>query len=411
MAAALLCAAALSCTPRQGYVAFKGYAQGGTYTVKANLDGVRVEPDAIAAEIDSILARIDASLSGYNKGSMLSRFNRGETIVPDEIFLDMYERAYALYEESEGVVDAAGGPLFDIWGFGFKEGSMPSDETVAQTRAVSGMSHLRRDIRACLRPDGSLCPRDILLTSPAPNANVASQTNHASPAALPNHTHDAALSSSASALRPAAHSRPASAEPTAESPHRTDNAAPDAPAPTLPTLNYNAIAQGYSCDLVARYLHSLGIHDMLVDIGEIWCEGHNPNGKPWSIGIDRPEDGNNTPGANMQQDIWHSTPAAGGQGVVTSGNYRKFYIRDGHKYSHTIDPRTGYPVSHNLLSATIVAPDATTADAVATWCMVIGLEESEALLRRLGLEGYLIYAAEDGTFKHYSTAGFLSEDE
>lgn len=359
MAAALLCAAALSCTPRQGYVAFKGYAQGGTYTVKANLDGVRVEPDAIAAEIDSILARIDASLSGYNKGSLLSRFNRGETIVPDEIFLDMYERAYALYEESEGVVDAAGGPLFDIWGFGFKEGSMPSDETVAQTRAVSGMSHLRRDIRACLRSDGSLHPRDILLpTSPAPPANIASQAT-----------------------------------------------------PALPTLNYNAIAQGYSCDLVARYLHSLGIHDMLVDIGEIWCEGHNPNGKPWSIGIDRPEDGNNTPGANMQQDIWHSTPAAGGQGVVTSGNYRKFYIRDGRKYSHTIDPRTGYPVSHNLLSATIVAPDATTADAVATWCMVIGLEESEALLHRLGLEGYLIYAAEDGTFKHYSTAGFLSEDE
>lgn len=348
MAAALLCAAALSCTSRQGYVAFKGYAQGGTYTVKANLDGVRENPDAIAAEIDSILARIDASLSGYNKGSLLSRFNRGETIVPDEIFLDMYERAYALYEESEGVVDAAGGPLFDIWGFGFKEGEMPSDETVAQTRAVSGMSHLRRDIRACLRPDGSLCPRDIL---------------------LPTSRH------------------------------------------TLPVLNYNAIAQGYSCDLVARYLHSLGIHDMLVDIGEIWCEGHNPNGKPWSIGIDRPEDGNNTPGANMQQDIWHSTPTAGGQGVVTSGNYRKFYIRDGHKYSHTIDPRTGYPVSHNLLSATIVAPDATTADAVATWCMVIGLDESEALLRRLGLDGYLIYADGDGTFRHYSTDGFLSGEE
>lgn len=372
MAAALLCAAALSCTSRQGYVAFKGYAQGGTYTVKANLDGVREEPDAIAAEIDSILARIDASLSGYNKGSLLSRFNRGETIVPDEIFLDMYERAYALYEESEGVVDAAGGPLFDIWGFGFKEGAMPSDETVAQTRAVSGMSHLRRDIRACLRPDGSLHPRDILLP-----ASEATHANHAN-----NTSHTTAFSRSATA-----------------------------PQPTLPVLNYNAIAQGYSCDLVARYLHSLGIHDMLVDIGEIWCEGHNPNGKPWSIGIDRPEDGNNTPGANMQQDIWHSTPTAGGQGVVTSGNYRKFYIRDGHKYSHTIDPRTGYPVSHNLLSATIVAPDATTADAVATWCMVIGLDESEALLRRLGLDGYLIYADADGTFRHYSTAGFLSGEE
>lgn len=146
---------------------------------------------------------------------------------------------------------------------------------------------------------------------------------------------------------------------------------------TREVLNFNAIAQGYTCDLVASYLHSLGVHDMLVDIGEIYCEGVNAKGQPWSIGIDTPEDGNNTPGASLSG-IWHSD--GGPHGVVTSGNYRKFYVRDGHKYAHTIDPRTGRPVEHNLLSATVIAPTATEADALATYFMVVGLEEARAFV-------------------------------
>lgn len=366
---------AVSCTGVDRYVALRGYAQGGTYTVKVNLRGVRERPQEISAQIDSILARIDASLSGYNKGSVLSRLNRGEAVRPDEIFLDMYDRAYALYEESGGVVDAAGGPLYDVWGFGFTEGEMPSDEAVAQALAASGMSRLRRDIRGALRPDGTLAASDLLISS--------------------GHHQQASAALNAAGVSQ-------SAQATAHSPT-------DGLVSPPPVLNFNAIAQGYSCDLIAQYLHGLGIHDMLVDIGEIWCEGRNPDGKPWSIGIDRPTDGNNTPGADMQG-IWHSDPDGPGQGVVTSGNYRKYYMRDGRKYSHTIDPRIGRPVSHNLLSATIVAPDATTADAVATWCMVIGLEESEALLRRLGLEGCLIWAATDGSCRVSTTAGFSLDD-
>ena len=94
-----------------------------------------------------------------------------------------------------------------------------------------------------------------------------------------------------------------------------------------------------------------------------------------------------------------------GQGVVTSGNYRKFYVRDGRKYSHTIDPRTGMPVTHNLLSATVIAPDATTADAVATWCMVLGFEEAVSLLRDEGFEGCLIYDRE-GEMQVWTTPAF-----
>ncbi|MBQ2162743.1 MAG: FAD:protein FMN transferase, partial [Bacteroidales bacterium] len=136
-------------------------------------------------------------------------------------------------------------------------------------------------------------------------------------------------------------------------------------------LNFNAIAQGYSCDKVAAYLHSIGVKDMLVDIGEIYCEGLNPKGQGWTIAIDTPSDGNNTPGASISG-LWHSD--GGAYGVVTSGNYRKFYIKDGKKYAHTIDPRTGRPVDHNLLSATVIAPTATEADALATYFMVIGFE-------------------------------------
>ncbi len=165
-------------------------------------------------------------------------------------------------------------------------------------------------------------------------------------------------------------------------------------------LNFNAIAQGYSCDVIAQYLFSIGAKDMLVDIGEIFCSGVNEQGKAWSIGIDRPVDGNNTLGAEMQG-VWQS----GGKacGIVTSGNYRKFYIRDGKKYAHTIDTRTGYPVEHNLLSATIVAPTAARADAIATACMVVGTDAARTLIESdPELEAYLIF--DDGV---WASDGFL----
>ena len=146
---------------------------------------------------------------------------------------------------------------------------------------------------------------------------------------------------------------------------------------------------------------------MMVDIGEIFCDGKNPSGKPWSLGIDKPVDGNNEPGAELQG-IFRVPD--GPHGVVTSGNYRKFYVKDGRKYAHTIDPRTGLPVSHNLLSATIVASDATTADAYATYCMVVGLEDAKAFIEsRQDLEGCLIYD-QGGEFRTWCSEGFELEE-
>ena len=119
----------------------------------------------------------------------------------------------------------------------------------------------------------------------------------------------------------------------------------------------------------------------------------------------RPDDGTDELGSELDG-IWSSDGRA--YGVVTSGNYRKYYVRDGRKYAHSIDPRKGYPVDHNLLSATVVSPaGAADADALATWCMVIGLEEAQALLTGLdGVEGYLIYTAEDGSMTEWATPGF-----
>ena len=138
---------------------------------------------------------------------------------------------------------------------------------------------------------------------------------------------------------------------------------------------------------------------------EIYCSGKNPSGNEWNIGVDTPEDGNMEAGKNISEII-----SVSDVGIVTSGNYRKFFIENGQKYSHTIDPTTGKPVKHNLLSATIIAPNASLADAYATYCMVIGLEESKKFLEsRADLKGYLIYGTENGGMDVYYTENLKSQ--
>ena len=299
---------ACACTGGK-YETFSGYAQGGTYRVKVNMQGVRVSPETVAAAIDSLLEAIDFSISGYNRNSLLSKRNAGEEIVPDRYFSELLELSEKYKELSGGAFDVYSGPLFDLWGFGFTSDSLPSDEAIEKALA---------DCKA-----GKI-------------------------------------------------------------------------------LNFNAIAQGYSCDIVAEYLYSIGVKDMLVDIGEIFCDGRNPSGKGWSIGVDNPVDGNDSPGSDLRG-IWRSNGAA--QGIVTSGNYRKFYVKDGKKYAHTIDPRSGRPVEHGLLSASVVAPTAAEADALATACMVLGPQGARELVEALdGVEAYLIFA--DGV---WTSEGFNLE--
>lgn len=166
-------------------------------------------------------------------------------------------------------------------------------------------------------------------------------------------------------------------------------------------IDVNAIAQGYTVDLVADLLSRSGISQCLVEVGgEIRTTG-DKNGIGWLVGIDTPADGNYTPGADIQVRIRLDDMA-----LATSGNYRKFFVEDGIKYSHTIDPRTGYPVRHTLLSATIIAPTGAIADAWATACMVGGKDQAIAFIDQFDfLEGYLIYSDEEGVMKSWVSEG------
>ena len=164
-------------------------------------------------------------------------------------------------------------------------------------------------------------------------------------------------------------------------------------------LDFNAIAQGYAVDVVTEYFDELGMESYLVEIGgEVRVKG-DKNGVPWRIGIDRPEDNNNNPGENLQAII-----GLRNRSLATSGNYRKFYVEDGIKYSHTIDPKTGYPARNQLLSATILADDCATADGVATACMVMGKDKTiEFLEQHAEFEGFLIYSDDSGNFRTWAS--------
>ncbi len=156
-------------------------------------------------------------------------------------------------------------------------------------------------------------------------------------------------------------------------------------------MDFSAIAKGYGCDVVARLLRSHGIENFMVEIGgEVVLSGHNDKGQPWHIGVNKPVE---NPEDGDLQTVLSITDCA----IATSGNYRNFYYKDGQRYAHTIDPRTGYPVQHSLLSATVVAADCATADAYATSFMVLGLDSAQAVLNsHPELKAYLIYSDESG---------------
>jgi FAD:protein FMN transferase len=160
-------------------------------------------------------------------------------------------------------------------------------------------------------------------------------------------------------------------------------------------LDFNAIAQGYSVDVICRFFDSLDIHNYLIEIGgEVMAKG-TKNGALWRIGIDKPEDFNMSPGQNLQAIIKLKNKA-----IATSGNYRKFYVENGIKYSHTIDPKTGYPAKNRILSASIIADECGMADGFATACMVKGLDDAiEFIKKNPQLMAYFIYSDDDGNFK------------
>jgi len=157
-------------------------------------------------------------------------------------------------------------------------------------------------------------------------------------------------------------------------------------------LDCSAIAKGYGVDMVARFLRNRGIQNFMVEVGgEIVTCGVNAQRLPWRVGVIKPVEDSLSTGHELQT-VLNVTDKA----MATSGNYRNFYYKDGKRYAHTIDPKTGYPVQHNILSATVLANSCAVADAYATSFMVMGLEKTKKLLERHPeLMVYLIYDAGD----------------
>lgn len=307
------------CAKKLEYKTIDGFTQGTTYHIVYSTDS----PDSLNGIVDKVLADIDNSLSVYNDSSIISRINRGEDIQPDSLFIVVFNRSAEIYNLSKGAFDISGAPMFDVWGFGFKNKEKVTQKDIDSIKQFVGMDKVKIENGKVVKADPRL------------------------------------------------------------------------------SLNANAIAQGYTSDVIAREFDKLGIMNYMIEVGgEIFCKGVNPKGVEWSVGIDKPIEGNVIPGEDLQEIL-----SLSGKGLATSGNYRKFYEEDGKKYAHTIDPRTGYPVTHSLLSATVVAADAMTADALATYFMVVGLEEAKAYLAaNTDVDAYLVYS-EGEKFQVYKTSG------
>ena len=169
------------------------------------------------------------------------------------------------------------------------------------------------------------------------------------------------------------------------------------------TINTSAIAKGYACDVIADLLERHGVENYMVEIGgEITARGVNEKGECWRIGIDKPIDDQ----LGMQHEL-QAVLSLCDKSMATSGNYRNFYVKDGKKYAHTIDPQSGYPSQQDILGATVIADDCMTADAFATAFMAMGMERSKEIAKELpGLYYYFIYEKPDSTFGIAYSDGF-----
>ncbi len=172
------------------------------------------------------------------------------------------------------------------------------------------------------------------------------------------------------------------------------------------TIDFNAIAQGFTVDHIAEFLENQGVQNYMVEVGgEVRTKGTNDSGNIWRIGVDKPQEEIDA------EDRFQFILELKNAGLATSGNYRKFWVDEetGTRYSHTIDPHTGYPARNQLLSASFIAPSAMDADAYATVCMVKGLEECKVLLhQKENLEGYLIFSDDENEWNTFITDGFQS---
>lgn len=286
-------------------------------------------PRDIQRDIDAKLAQVDASLSPFNKRSIITAVNQNKNVRVDTMFRHVFSLAQKVSADTWGAFDITVAPLVNAWGFGFAKKDSVTPSKIRELLKTVGYS------KVSLSEGGRVVKE-----------NPATQ------------------------------------------------------------LDCSAIAKGYGCDAVAALLNSRGIDNYLVEIGgEIVAKGRNADGELWRIGINRPTDDSTGVDRQKIETVLPLTDC----GMATSGNYRRFYYKDGKRYAHTIDPRTGYPVQHTLLSSTVVAADCATADAYATAFMVLGVDSAKIVLKRNpSLEAYFIYSDNKGGYATWMSPGLAS---
>ena len=309
-----------SCGHQPKKTVLQGLAQGSYYAVTYYDEQER----NFQQEIDSIFHAVDMSVNLWVDSSVISKVNRNEEVVLDDIFIDNFNIAQEAAKLSDGYFDPTISPIVAAWGFSYKHGDSITPQLIDSLKQLV-------DYRKVRIEDGKVIKE-----------NPAIQ------------------------------------------------------------LDFNAIAQGYTSDMIASFLESRGIKDFLVDTGgEIMARGGKPNGQPWIVGIEKPADNWDS------EQVVQTRIALCDKGLVTSGSTRKYVERNGKRYSHCIDPKTGYPVEHQLLSATVLAENSVWADALASICMVMGMEKSLPLIESMdGVEAYYIFANEKNELETYATEGF-----
>lgn len=281
-----------------------GSVFGTTYHITYQYD------DDLQSEIVAKMQEVDNSLSMFNKESVISRVNNNQHPKLTRMFLEVFQQAQKISEDTEGAFDITVGPLVNAWGFGFKHEQLPDKHAVDSLMAIIGYQKVRCNGNQIIKSD----PRIV--------------------------------------------------------------------------LDCSAIAKGYGVDVIARLLSEKGISNYMVEIGgEVVTRGISEKRVPWKIGVTKPTDDPLAEG-NELQTVLNVTDKA----MATSGNYRNFYYKGKRKYAHTINPKTGYPVQHNILSATVLTSTCMRADAYATSFMVMGFEGARKVLERNpDLMAYIIY--------------------
>lgn len=316
-------------TPDEFRQELRGNAQGTTWEIVF----YDIRERNFHFSVDSILHEIDRSISTYLPGSTIDVWNQSDSgCVVDQLFLEVYLKAWAAYNATDRAFDPTVMPLVSYWGFGpekFEHPESIDSSSIDSLRKFIGLNKLELYVAGKKQNIDSLISID--------------------------------------AVPPKAFLRK--------------------PDPRI-KLDFNAIGQGWSVDKVGEFFQSMDVKVFFIEIGgEIVAGNPKPDGELWHFGIDKPLLHPTNRELQAIIDIRN-------RGMATSGNYRKFYERDGIKYPHTIDPATGYPVKHGLLSATVLSSNAAEADALATAFMVMGKDSTVSYLNAhsyLSVYAYLIF--------------------